>query len=216
MIEAMKSKGIFITFEGTEGCGKTTQIQLLRDYFESRKRECVLTREPGGTALAEKIRNLLLDAKSDAKIFPKAELLLFEAARAQHVDELIRPSLEAGKVVISDRFFDSSLAYQGSARGLGKDLVKKANALAVGDCIPDLTILLDLPASEGLARAKRRDADFSDRMGSEKLEFYESVRRGFLEIAMENPGRFAVVDASKSSAEVALEICNIVGERFDV
>lgn len=216
MIEAMKSKGIFITFEGTEGCGKTTQIQLLRDYFESRKRECVLTREPGGTALAEKIRNLLLDAKSDAKIFPKAELLLFEAARAQHVDELIRPSLEAGKVVISDRFFDSSLAYQGSARGLGEVFVKEANALAVGDCIPDLTILLDLPASEGLARAKRRDADFSDRMGSEKLEFYESVRRGFLEIARENPGRFAVVDASKSSAEVALEICNIVGERFDV
>lgn len=212
----MKSKGIFITFEGTEGCGKSTQISLLRDYFESRNMECVLTREPGGTALAEKIRDLLLDAKSGAKIFPKAELLLFEAARAQHVDELIRPSLEAGKVVISDRFFDSSLAYQGSARGLGEGFVSSANALAVGDCIPDLTILLDLSAAEGLERARRRDADCADRMGSEKLEFYESVRRGFLKIAEDNPGRFAVVDASKSSEDVALEIRAIVKERFDV
>lgn len=212
----MDSKGIFITFEGGEGCGKTTQISALRDYFEAHSKQCVVTREPGGTLLAEKIRNLLLDAKSSAKIFPKAELLLFEAARAQHVDELIRPSLKAGKVVISDRFSDSSLAYQGGARSLGEDFVKKANSLAVGDCIADLTILLDLPVQVGLERAKKRDAGSSDRMGSQNLDFYESVRSSFLKIASENPDRFVVIDATKSQDEIASEIQKIVKERFNV
>lgn len=209
-------KGVFITFEGNEGCGKSTQIAMLCDYLKSRKIECVLTREPGGTVLAEKIRALLLDVKSGAKIFPKAELLLFEAARAQHVDEIIKPALASGKFVISDRFFDSSTAYQGGARGLGEAFVKSANALAVGDCIPDLTILLDVPAELGLERARVRDGGYSDRMGSEKLEFYESVRRSFLKIAQDNPERFALVNGAPAPERVAQEIRKIVEARFNV
>ncbi len=209
-------KGVFITFEGNEGCGKSTQIAMLCDYLKSRKIECVLTREPGGTVLAEKIRALLLDVKSGAKIFPKAELLLFESARAQHVDEIIKPALASGKFVISDRFFDSSTAYQGGARGLGEAFVKSANALAVGDCIPDLTILLDVPAELGLERARVRDGGYSDRMGSEKLEFYESVRRSFLKIAQDNPERFALVDGAPAPEKVAQEIRKIVEARFNV
>lgn len=209
-------KGVFITFEGNEGCGKSTQIAMLCDYLKSRKIECVLTREPGGTVLAEKIRALLLDVKSGAKIFPKAELLLFEAARAQHVDEIIKPALASGKFVISDRFFDSSTAYQGGARGLGEAFVKSANALAVGDCIPDLTILLDVPAELGLERARVRDGGYSDRMGSEKLEFYESVRRSFLKIAQDNPERFALVNGAPAPEKVAQEIRKIVEARFNV
>ncbi len=209
-------KGVFITFEGNEGCGKSTQIAMLCDYLKSRKIECVLTREPGGTVLAEKIRALLLDVKSGAKIFPKAELLLFESARAQHVDEIIKPALASGKFVISDRFFDSSTAYQGGARGLGEAFVKSANALAVGDCIPDLTILLDVPAELGLERARVRDGGYSDRMGSEKLEFYESVRRSFLKIAQDNPERFALVDGAPAPERVAQEIRKIVEARFNV
>lgn len=209
-------KGFFITFEGSEGCGKSTQIAKLRDFLQTRNFECVITREPGGTKLAEKIRDLLLDIKSDAKIFPKAELLLFESARAQHVDELIRPALQSGKVVISDRFFDSSTAYQGGARGLGENFVKNANALAVGDCIPDLTILLDLPANVGLSRAKLRDGDSADRMGAEKSDFYESVRKSFLKIAADNPDRFVVINADASVDRVAEEIKEVVMERFNV
>ncbi len=209
-------KGVFITFEGNEGCGKSTQIAMLCDYLKSRKIECVLTREPGGTVLAEKIRALLLDVKSGAKIFPKAELLLFESARAQHVDEIIKPALASGKFVISDRFFDSSTAYQGGARGLGEAFVKSANALAVGDCIPDLTILLDVPAELGLERARVRDGGYSDRMGSEKLEFYESVRRSFLKIAQDNPERFVLVDGAPAPEKVAQEIRKIVEARFNV
>ena len=205
-------KGVFITFEGNEGCGKSTQIAMLCDYLKSRKIECVLTREPGGTVLAEKIRALLLDVKSGAKIFPKAELLLFESARAQHVDEIIKPALASGKFVI----FDSSTAYQGGARGLGEAFVKSANALAVGDCIPDLTILLDVPAELGLERARVRDGGYSDRMGSEKLEFYESVRRSFLKIAQDNPERFALVDGAPAPEKVAQEIRKIVEARFNV
>ena len=166
--------------------------------------------------LAEKIRALLLDVKSGAKIFPKAELLLFESARAQHVDEIIKPALASGKFVISDRFFDSSTAYQGGARGLGEAFVKSANALAVGDCIPDLTILLDVPAELGLERARVRDGGYSDRMGSEKLEFYESVRRSFLKIAQDNPERFALVDGAPAPEKVAQEIRKIVEARFNV
>lgn len=212
----MESKGIFITFEGGEGCGKTTQIALLCEYFAAKGFECVITREPGGTKLAEKIRELLLDVKESVKIFPKAELLLFEAARAQHVEELIKPALSAGKVVISDRFFDSSSAYQGGARGLGAEFVKTANLLAAGDCVPSLTILLDVSAAVGLARASLRDGGKTDRMGSESVEFYESVRAAFLKLAAENSDRFVVVGAEKSPSEIASKIQKIIAERFNV
>ncbi len=212
----MSEKGIFITFEGCEGSGKTSQMRALADFFASRGRECVLTREPGGTALSERIRELLLTSREGEGMSPRAELLLFEAARAQHVDELIRPALAAGKVVVSDRFSDSTLAYQGAARSLGDGIAEAANDIAVAGCMPDLTILLDMDAAEGLARARLRDGGAADRMGSEKLEFYRAVREAYLRLAELHPERIAAVDASGGIGEVAERIRRIVEGRFHV
>ena len=210
------SKGIFITFEGGEGCGKSSHIKSLAQYFESKGKQCVITREPGGTALSEKIRDLLLNAKEGAKMSHRAELLLFEAARAQHVDELILPALAEGKVVLCDRFADSSSAYQGVARNLGDDSVQWLNNFAVAGSMPDMTILLDLPAEVGIARANARDNDSPDRMGSEKISFYEAVRASFLKIAQQNPNRFAVIDSSGTKEETFEKILTAVKEKFDV
>ncbi len=209
-------KGIFITFEGGEGCGKSTHIASLKAYFQSRGRECVLTREPGGVPLAEKIRDMLLHAKEGISMSARAEILLFEAARAQHVEELIKPALAAGKVVISDRFYDSTTAYQGAARNIGSETVSFLNAFAIDGTRPDLTIILDLPPSEGLARAKKRDDGKTDRMGSQSMEFYEAVRRAFLEIADLEPRRFAVIDSSGSAEESFKKILSAVEERLHV
>ncbi len=209
------SKGIFITFEGGEGCGKSSHISKLAEYFESIGRECVVTREPGGTALAEKVRNLLLE-KTETQMSPRAELLLFEAARAQHVDELIKPALEAGKVVLSDRFADSSTAYQGAARKLGGDSVEWLNNFAIEETKPDMTIILDIPAKDGIARANKRDNDNPDRMGAEKISFYESVRECFLKLAVLEPNRFVVVDSSGEKSETFEKIINAIKEKFDV
>ena len=209
-------KGIFITFEGGEGCGKSSHIKTLAEFFEKAGRECVITREPGGTPLAESVREILLHAKADVAISPRAELLLFEAARAQHVDQLIRPALESGKVVLCDRFADSSSAYQGAARNLGDDSVEMLNAFAVDGVLPDLTIVLDIPAKDGLARANKRDNDSPDRMGAEKLAFYEAVRGAFLKMAARNPDRFAVVDSSGSKEETFAKIIETVKAKFNV
>ncbi len=209
-------KGIFITFEGGEGCGKTSHINALAEYFESVGRECVVTREPGGTSLSEKIRDILLKNGPEKTMSPRAELLLFEAARAQHVDELIIPALENGKVVLCDRFADSSSAYQGAARNLGEDAVERLNRFAVNGAVPDLTVLLDLPAREGLARANSRDNNAPDRMGSEKIAFYEAVRGAFLKIAALNPGRFAVIDSSGPKEETFSKILETVKDKFNV
>ena len=209
-------KGIFITFEGGEGCGKSSHIKTLAEFFENAGRECVITREPGGTPLAESVREILLHAKVDVAISPRAELLLFEAARAQHVDQLIRPALESGKVVLCDRFADSSSAYQGAARNLGDDSVEMLNAFAVDGVLPDLTIVLDIPAKDGLARANKRDNDSPDRMGAEKLAFYEAVRGAFLKMAARNPDRFAVVDSSGSKEETFAKIIETVKAKFNV
>ncbi len=210
------NKGIFITFEGGEGCGKSSHIAALAQYFESIGRTCVVTREPGGTPLSEKIRDLLLHAKEGAKMSPRAELLLFEASRAQHVDELILPALKEGKVVLCDRFADSSSAYQGVARNLGDDSVEWLNRFAVDGATPHLTILLDIPAKDGIARANSRDNDSPDRMGSEKIAFYEAVRGAFLKIAALNPQRFAVVDSSGSKDETFSKIMEAVKAKFNV
>lgn len=206
----MRQKGVFITFEGTEGGGKSTQIAFARDFLERAGWECVVSREPGGTEISEKIRELLLTSKSGEKMSPKAEMLLFEAARAQHVDELIRPALAAGKCVICDRFTDSTSAYQGAARLLGSDMVDSANAIAVGGCSPDITFLLDLDAAEGLRRARMRDGGVADRMGSQKIDFYNKVRASYLELAKKNPERIFVIDASKSAEEVSRRIADIL------
>jgi len=209
------SRGIFITFEGSEGCGKTSHIESLANYFKSLGKECVVTREPGGTPLSERVRELLLHAKEGRAMSPKTEILLFAAARAQHVEELIKPAIEAGKVVISDRFYDSTSAYQGVARKLGTDSVEWLNNFAADGATPDLTILLDVPAQLGLARAKSRDADATDRMGSEKLAFYEAVRGAFLKIAANNPSRFCVVDSSGTKDETFAAILKCVKGKFD-
>ncbi len=209
-------KGVFITFEGGEGCGKSTHMASLRDYFLSKERECVVTREPGGVPLAEEIRKILLRAEGGVPICARAELLLFEAARAQHVEEFIKPALAAGKVVLSDRFYDSTTAYQGAARNVDSRAVSFLNGFAAEGVRPDLTIVLDLPISEGMARAAERDGRSPDRMGSQNAQFYAAVRKAFLEMAELEPLRFAVVDSSGDRAQSFKKILRAVEERLRV
>lgn len=182
--------GLFVTFEGVEGAGKTTQIARLRAHLEQAGRSVCVTREPGGDAVAEGIRRLLLSRE----MTPRAELLLFLAARAQNVEQVIRPQLDVGGIVLCDRFTDSSLAYQGHARGLGRDAVANLNSFAVNGVTPDLTILLDLAPEVGLARQTDRN-----RMENETLEFHRLVREGFLLEAENSPERFCVLDADQSA-----------------
>ena len=175
------SRGLFITFEGIDGCGKSTQIKLLSDHLGSTGNEVVLLREPGGTVVGEKIRNVLLDKKNDG-MDPVCELLLFEAARAQIVRELIRPALDDGKIVICDRFFDSTYAYQGYARELGAGMVKLLNLTATSGLEPDITFLLDIDPEEALKRRGIR-GDGDDRMEALGIGFQQKVRQGYLELA---------------------------------
>lgn len=212
----MSERGLFITFEGSEGCGKSSGISSLAAYFASVGRECVITREPGGTPLAEDIRGLLLSAKKGANMSYKTELLLFAAARAQHVEELILPALNSGKIVLCDRFMDSTSAYQGVARNLGQECSDMLNAFAVGSCVPDMTLLLDLDPELGLQRARFRDEGCADRMGSQKLEFYRAVRQAFLELAKKHGERFVLVDSSGEKEETFAQILSAVKERFNV
>ena len=178
--------GLFVTFEGVEGAGKTTQIRLLRDALEAEGHSVCVTREPGGDALAEGIRSLLLHGE----MAPRAELLLFLASRAQNVEKIIRPHLAAHGIVLCDRYIDSSVAYQGAGRGLGREQVAHLNTFATHDLMPDLTFLLDLPPEVGLARQPEKN-----RMETESLEFHQRVQEGFLSEAQNNPARFCVLDA---------------------
>ena len=178
--------GLFVTFEGVEGAGKTTQIRLLREALEAEGMNVCVTREPGGDAVAEGVRSLLLREE----IVPRAELLLFLASRAQNVEKVIRPHLAEGGVVLCDRYIDSSVAYQGVARGLGREPVEHLNVFATHDLVPDITFLLDLPPEVGLARQKEWN-----RMEAESLAFHQRVREGFLQSAANNASRFCVLDA---------------------
>jgi dTMP kinase len=180
----------FITFEGIEGSGKSTQAQRLA---EALGKDVVLTQEPGGTELGRRVRELLLHQKS-LGLSPVAEVLLFFADRAQHVSEKVRPALAAGKIVISDRYADSSLAYQGYGRGLPLDLLHGVVALATGGLVPDLTFFLDVPVELGLARIAKRGA--YDRLESELREFHERVRAGYLELARQDPRRWITFDGT--------------------
>ncbi len=204
--------GFFITFEGIEGCGKSTQKELLKGYLEKRGREVLTVREPGGTLLGEKVRAILLEA-GDEPIDPWAELFLYQACRAQLVKRVIRPALDAGKVVISDRFYDSTLAYQGFGRGLDKAAVKRLNALGSGGLVPDMTFLIDCEPEEGLKRAFSRIASAKgareDRFEREDLDFHRRVREGFLRAARREP-RIKVVDGSAEISTVHKEICDII------
>ena len=204
--------GWFITFEGPEGAGKSTQIRLLRDELEARGHECVLTREPGGTPLAERLRAVVKNHEGPEKLHPTTELLLIEAARSQHVREVIRPALAAGKVVLCDRFFDSTTAYQGGARGMESQVIDSLNELAAAECIPDLTILLDLPPEVGFARAREREETRGehDRFEEEKLDFHRRVRVGFLKIAEAEPERVRVVNADAPAEQIHRRILEIV------
>lgn len=200
--------GFFITLEGIEGSGKSTLAVLLGEELKAQGAEVVLTAEPGGDPVGWRIRELLLDPKNS--ITNRAELLLFEAVRAQHVDNLVLPALERGAVVICDRFVDSSTAYQGCARGIDPDTVKMLNEFAARGLKPDLTILLDLPAEEGLPRQKK-----IDRISSEALAFHELVRSGFLSIAEAEKDRFVVINATRDIEEVLQLALDAVARRVE-
>lgn len=186
-----KVRGSFISFEGGEGSGKTTQVALLADRVRAAGREVLLVREPGGTMLGERVRKMVLDPV--LTVTPVAEALLFAAARAQQVVELILPALDAGKVVITDRYIDSSIAYQGVARGCGIAPVEKVNQWAVDGLQPDLTFLLDIPVERGFERLAGRS---NDRIEQEDRSFHEQVRSGYLEAVKRSPERFEVIDAN--------------------
>jgi dTMP kinase len=205
----------FITFEGGDGTGKSTQINGVQNYLRELKRSCLVTREPGGTALGQMIRKVLLEA-GESEIAAPTELFLYLADRAQHVDEIIAPALKSGKIVLCDRFTDSTLAYQGYGRGIDVNWLRRLNDAASGTVRPELTLLFDCPVEIGLARAARRiarsqaDRPQEDRFEREKLEFHENVRQGFLELARGEPARFRIIDASRSVAEVFKQIREII------
>ena len=209
-------RGIFITFEGSEGCGKSTQIQLLTERLKASGLRVLTTREPGGTPLGEQIRHLLQFAKEGRTMFPETELLLFAASRAQLVREAIEPALTNEVAVIADRFFDSTTVYQGVARKLDSASVGPINEFAVGACRPDLTLVLDLDPAAARRRMLRRPRPVGgeDRMESQPPEFYEAVRAGYLALAEREPDRVRVVDAAPSVEEVQQAIWRIVEGKF--
>jgi dTMP kinase len=210
------SRGAFITFEGSEGCGKSTQVRRLATRLEHAGVPVLVAREPGGTAIGEKIRDLLQFAPEGLAMASETELLLFEASRSQLVRETIRPALEQGSVVICDRFLDSTTVYQGVARKLEPGIVEKLNDLAVGDTRPHLTFVLDLDVATGRARILRRvrPTQALDRMEQEPLEFYERVSEGYRELAHREPARIRLLDGSRSPDEIENEIWREVSARF--
>jgi dTMP kinase len=208
---------MFITFEGIEGCGKTTQVKLLAEELLRQGRQVTLTREPGGCAIADKIRAILLDA-DHAAMTPLTELLLYAAARNQHLNDTVRPALEAGVIVLCDRFTDATIAYQGYGRGLDLDLIGRLNVLATNGLAPGLTILMDCPVEVGLCRALSRINGMhgakEERFERESLRFHESVRAGYLALAQGEPDRFAIVNANRPVSEIASEVAGIVTARL--
>lgn len=212
MSENLANTGFFLSFEGSEGCGKSTQIALLAESLEKAGRRVVVLREPGSTAAGEAIRHLLQHAKEGRSLTPEAELLLFAASRAQLVREKIRPLLEEGVFVILDRFLDSTTVYQGLARGLPEASVAAVNAFAIGGTLPRLTVLLDVDTETAWARIHATGREL-DRMESLPREFYEKVRQGYLGLARAHPERIAVVNAALSPEAVHEEIFKLVEER---
>lgn len=210
----MKNPGIFISFEGSEGSGKSTQIDRLVTKLEEKGLDVLVTREPGGTEIGEEIRHLLKHSSSGDQMHPETELLLFAASRAQLVREVILPALQEGKIILCDRFLDSTTVYQGVARKLSSEPVHVINAFAVGELQPNLTIVLDLPAEEGLRRIKHRASDLPDRMEKENIKFYQLVREGYLVLADSIPERFAVIDGHRPADLVGEEVWDVIQERF--
>ncbi|RLB84566.1 MAG: dTMP kinase [Deltaproteobacteria bacterium] len=210
---------MFISFEGIDGSGKTTQIHHMLKFFQDNGHSCVITREPGGTRIGEKIRAILLDPASK-NMDPLTELLLYTADRAQHIKEFVSPFLSSGKTVLCDRFYDATAVYQGFARGLDIGLINKLHKLLFENLKPDITILLDLPPEKGLSRAWKQIANgdrknVETRFEEEKLSFHNKVRSGYLELARLEPGRFRVIDASMDESQVRNEIIKILSNEMD-
>lgn len=193
------STGIFLTFEGIEGCGKTTQISRLAEELRQLQLEVVVTREPGGCQISDKIRSILLDSSNKAMV-PETELLLYAAARAQHVAQVIRPALQLGKIVLCDRFYDATMAYQGHGRQLEISVIEQLNHYACQGIEPAITLLLDLPIEIGLDRARSRNAQHQhqdeDRFEQESLDFHQRIRDAYLQLSNDHPQRISVIDAN--------------------
>jgi len=202
----------FITFEGSEGCGKSTQVRLLATRLEILGVPFLVTREPGGTAIGESIRELLQFAPQSAGMTPETELLLFEASRSQLVREVIKPALERGNCVIADRFFDSTTVYQGAARKLDRKVVRQLNAFAIVDCVPDITFLLDIDLET--ARSRMQQPRRPDRMEQQANEFYERVRDGYQELAREHRDRIALIEGWQSLHDIEKQIWETLVKRF--
>ena len=205
----------FITFEGSEGSGKSTQADRLAARLQRGSVPYVFTREPGGTPIGESIRELLQFAPHNSNMTPETELLLFEASRSQLVREIIMPSLERGMCVIADRFADSTTAYQGAARKLDRETIERLNLFAVGDCIPDITFVLDVDAATAESRMQGEPRK-ADRMEQQPAEFYEQVREGYRELAAGEPGRIVMVDGSGDVDEIEEQIWKTLCSRFPV
>lgn len=200
--------GTFITFEGIEGCGKSTQAKMLKEYLEKLSQPTLLTREPGGPEISEKIRRILLSVDND-EMLPETEMLLYMASRSQHTGQWIIPALQKGMWVISDRYYDSTLAYQGAARKIDRQIIDLITRYATYGLVPDITFLVDLPAEIGLSRIAAKDAD---RMEKESLAFHRNVRDGFLAIAASEQARYVILDGKKSIDEIHLDVIKAVEE----
>lgn len=197
-------KGLFITFEGVDGCGKTTQINLLKDYYEKQGRTVLLTREPGAKGLGVKLREILLNY--DGEVSPNCESFLFLADRAQHIDTIIKPAVERGEIVLCDRHTDSTVAYQGYGRGVDLDRINMLNNIATSGMKPDLTFIFDIDTDTSMARVGKE----KDRMESAGIEFFKKVRNGYLDIAKNEPQRVKLLDGNKSIEEIHNQVLDII------
>ena len=209
-----KTNGRLISFEGSEGSGKSTQISRLAAHLQQAGREVVSTREPGGTEIGEQIRNIIVHNSKGDEMCAETELLLFTAARAQVVREVIVPALTRGAVVLTDRYLDSSTVYQGIGRNLAADPVAQVNRFAVGNVMPDLTIVIDVPTEVSLSRIRQRASDLPDRMERENIDFYKKIREGYLVLAQGLPDRFVVFDGTLTQDVLEKKIWATVKERL--
>ena len=210
---SVKNPGRFITLEGGEGAGKSTQIQVIKDYLMTRGNDVVVTREPGGTSEGQEIRNLLVSGDKD-KWSPLSETLLILADRAAHLERIIRPALAEGKYVVCDRFFDSTKAYQGVAGGLGLDVIHNLQQPVLGKTLPDVTLLLDIDPEKGLRRAQERGGEL--RFESKTLAYHRTLRNAFLDFAAQEPDRIFVIDADRDVEAVSADILAVLDERLNV
>jgi dTMP kinase len=202
----------FITFEGSEGCGKSTQVQRLTRRLDQLRIPCLVTREPGGTPIGETIRELLQFAPHNSTMTPETELLLFEASRSQLVRETIKPTLERGVCVIADRFVDSTTVYQGAARKLDRQMVERLNAFVINDCVPDITFVLDVDAAT--AKSRMQQPRKADRMEQQPAEFYERVREAYRELAKRESNRVVLIDGLRNAEQIENEIWDMLASRF--